>query len=293
MSALRIAALAALTLAALAACAPAQAEDDGLIHIVASTSVWGDIAATVGGDLVSVTSLIDSANQDPHSYEASAQDQLALSRADLVVENGGGYDPFVETLLEAAGSGAPVLVASVASGLADGANEHIWYDFGAVDEVAQAIAAALGDIDPAGVEQFQSNYESFAAELDTLESDAAALAAEHSGEGAAVTEPVPVYLLEAAGLVNETPTDFTEAIEEGGDVPPAALRQTLALFERGSVVVLGYNDQTASPETERVRAAAEAAGVPVVSFAETLPGGSHYVSWMRDNLAALATALRG
>ena len=96
--------LACCLLAGCAATPPA--EDDGTIRIVASTNVYGDLAMTIGGDLVSVTSIITSAAQDPHSYEASAQDQLALSRADLVIENGGGYDPFIDTLLDAAGSSA-------------------------------------------------------------------------------------------------------------------------------------------------------------------------------------------
>ncbi|MCU1439368.1 MAG: transporter substrate-binding protein [Rhodoglobus sp.] len=292
MSALRFAALAAtvLTAASLTACS-APAADDGLVHVVASTSVWGDIASTVGGDLVSVTSLIDGDTQDPHSFEASAQDQLALSRADLVIENGGGYDPFVDTLLGSAGTKSDVITAVEASGLQDGANEHIWYDFDAVDAVSAEIASRLGTIDPANAATYNANYTAFVAQLDGLQQDAAAIAADHTGEGAAVTEPVPVYLLEAAGLVNETPDAFTEAIEEGADVPPAALQQTLDLFTDGSVRVLGYNEQTASPETERVRTAAEGAGVPVVPFAETLPEGSDYVSWMTANLDALAQAL--
>jgi zinc/manganese transport system substrate-binding protein len=292
MPALRLAALAAtvLTAVSLTACS-APAADDGLVHIVASTSVWGDVASTVGGDLVSVTSLIDG-NQDPHSFEASAQDQLALSRSDLVIENGGGYDPFVDTLLEAAGAEPNVITAVVeASGIEDGANEHIWYDFNAVDAVSAQIAASLASIDPSNAATYNANYAAFATKLDDLGRGAAAIAADHAGAGAAVTEPVPVYLLEAAGLVNETPDAFTEAIEEGADVPPASLQQTLDLFSEGSVRVLGYNEQTASPETERVRAAAEQAGVAVVPFAETLPEGSDYISWMTANLDALAQAL--
>ena len=59
----------------------------------------------------------------------------------------------------------------------------------------------------------------------------------------------------------------------------------------GAVALVAYNEQTAGPETERVRAAAEAAGIPVVSFTETLPDGADYLSWMTDNLEAVASAL--
>ena len=113
---------AALALA-LSGCATSASEADaadGTIAVVASTNVYGDIAEQIGGDLVSVTSLIDSAAQDPHSYEASAQDQLALSKAALVIENGGGYDPFIDSLLSASENGDAVVVnAADASGLLD------------------------------------------------------------------------------------------------------------------------------------------------------------------------------
>ena len=99
-------------------------------------------------------------------------------------------------------------------------------------------------------------------------------------------------MLEAVGLKNLTPSDFTQAVEEGSDVPPLALDDTVALFTNGSVRVLAYNVQTASAETEQVRSAAEAAGIPVVPFTETLPEGADYISWMSDNLDALSAALQ-
>ncbi|QYG12489.1 metal ABC transporter solute-binding protein, Zn/Mn family [Microbacterium sp. PAMC22086] len=97
--ALALASVAALTLAGCST--PATGEgDDGTITVVASTNVYGDIAATIGGDRVDVQSIITSASQDPHSYEASARDRLTVQKADLVIENGGGYDAFIDTLLQ-------------------------------------------------------------------------------------------------------------------------------------------------------------------------------------------------
>ena len=97
--ALALASVAALTLAGCST--PAKGEgDDGTITVVASTNVYGDIAATIGGDRVDVQSIITSASQDPHSYEASARDRLTVQKADLVIENGGGYDAFIDTLLQ-------------------------------------------------------------------------------------------------------------------------------------------------------------------------------------------------
>ena len=128
----------------LAGCSATQ-PDDGMIHIVASTNVYGDIAQTIGGDGVQVTSIIDDPAQDPHQFEANGRVQLALSRADIVIVNGGGYDDFATTMLAASGNDdARVIDAVELSGYdasADGFNEHVWYDYPTVQTVAKAIAA--------------------------------------------------------------------------------------------------------------------------------------------------------
>src|SRR6185312_9471110 len=125
----------------------------------------------------------------------------------------------------------------------------------------------------------------FDSALGGLESEEAAIKASSAqGAGVAITEPVPLYLLLASGLVDKTPTAVSKAVEEGTDVPPAALEKTLALFSEHEVALLAYNEQTSGPETDQVIAAAKAAGIPVVGVRETLPEGKDYLSWMTDNL---------
>lgn len=280
---LALAAAAALVLAGCSTEPPAA--DDDTLSIVASTNVYGSIAEAVGGDLVRVTSLISSSAQDPHSFEASARDSLAISRADVVIENGGGYDPFVDRLLGDSTARVITLVE------ADGLNEHVWYDLPAMQDFAGELASVLGELDAANAATYAANAETFAGDLEVLVERAHRLASNLDGNGVAVTEPVPLYLLEEVGLVNLTPEAFTEAIEEGADVPPTALQATLDVIASGDVVLMAYNSQTASAETERVREAAEAAGIPVVDFTETLPDGQDYLSWMTANLDAIQSAL--
>jgi zinc/manganese transport system substrate-binding protein len=107
----------------------------------------------------------------------------------------------------------------------------------------------------------------------------------------AITEPVPLYLLEASGLKNATPAEFSEAIEEGGDVSPTVLQETLALFTGKKVQALVYNEQTSGPQTEKLKQAATDNGIPVVPVTETLPAGKDYIGWMAANLDALQNAL--
>ena len=276
-------ALLAIPALLLAGRASTPAVDDGRVHVVASTNVYGSIVEAIGGDLVSVTSLIDSGAQDPHSFEASAQNQLAVSKADLVIENGGGYDDFVDTLLDASSTTAIVINAAGVVNLPQGANEHLWYSFSDMQTVAASIADQLSSLDADNAETYAANLTDFSGQVSAL---ADQVAGTGEGRSAAITEPVPLYLLEQAGFENATPDEFSEAIEEGTDVPPAVLAETLDGI--GSVALLAYNSQTASPETEQLRAAAERAGVPVVEFTETLPDDEDYISWMTSNVAALA-----
>ncbi|WP_229727855.1 metal ABC transporter solute-binding protein, Zn/Mn family [Mycetocola zhadangensis] len=297
--------------------APADEETDtpAGLHVVASTNVYGSIAAIIGGENVDVTSIIESAAQDPHSYEASAQDQLAISKADVVIENGGGYDPFIDTLVEAAADKDVEMVnvvdlsgrAPVAADGADehdhehadgeehehieGLNEHVWYDLTTADTLASTLAHTFSHLDEDNAASYSENYTAFAEDIAELTASTEQLKANFDGTGVALTEPVPFYLLEASGLRNLTPADFSDAIEEGSDVSPASLRDTLNLFGTGEVALLAYNEQTSSPETEQVRSAADKHSVPVVSFAETLPDGEDYVSWMTENIAAITDAL--
>jgi zinc/manganese transport system substrate-binding protein len=266
------------------------------LSVVASTNVYGDVVKQIAGDKVAVTSIISDPDADPHSYEANSRTQLELSRADVVIENGGGYDDFVDTMLKAAkNSNAKVLNVVDISGKSAPAggelNEHVWYDFPTVEKLVTEVVSALSAKAPAEASAFASGAAAFTQKLKQMESTEASIKAADSGAGAAITEPVPLYMLEACGLVNKTPAEFSEAIEEGTDVSASVLAQTLDLFSEKKVALLAYNEQTSGPETEKVLAAAKAAGVAVVPVTETLPAGKDYVTWMTGNLTAIQTAL--
>ncbi|QNE36235.1 metal ABC transporter solute-binding protein, Zn/Mn family [Leifsonia shinshuensis] len=288
-------ALAAATVAALTGCSAGSSADDGKVRVVASTNVYGDIASTIAGSAVEVTSLMSDPAQDPHSFEASAQSQLAVSKADILIENGGGYDDFMDTLRTGSkNTKATVLnVVDISGKKAAGGdlNEHVWYDFPTVQKFTTALTDALSKADPAQKATFAKNAAAFSGKLAALQNREAELKSKYAGEGVAITEPVPLYLLEASGLVNKTPAKFSAAIEEGTDVSPLVLQQTLALFSGHQVKLLAYNEQTSGPETARVQAAAAAAGIPVVPVTETLPKGKDYVGWMNANIDAVGAAL--
>jgi zinc/manganese transport system substrate-binding protein len=326
--------LGAASVLALAGCAggtasPASSDSSGKVVVVASTDVYGSIAEAIGGDFVDVTSIITSASQDPHEYEASAQDQLTLKNAGLVIENGGGYDAFMESLIKASGTSAPVITAvefnhdypgaeshdeahadeatAVPSATAEehghdhaegdghdhieGFNEHVWYDPHTVEDLAKDLAEHLGELAPDHAADFSANADAFVSEIAGLEDSLGEIEAKDAGAKVFVTEPVPVYLMEAAGLDNATPNEFSESVEEGQDVPPATLLEALQLLDSGEVRVMIVNPQTGGAETTQVEDEAKAKGIPVIEFTETLPEGQTYISWMQSNITALSDAL--
>ena len=286
-----------LTAAALlvAGCgSPAPAEPAGL-SVVASTDVYGAVAAAVGGPDVPVTSLINSPDADPHEYESTPADAVTVGKATVVVYNGAGYDDFATKILAASGAKPATVEVAALSGkpLGPDVNEHFWYDLPTIVKVADAIAADLGTADPARAATFTANAKAFAAKVADLQTKVAAIKAKHAGAKVAITEPVPLYLVEAAGLVDATPEEFSEAVEKGSDPPAAVLTATLATFTGpDKVKVLLENAQTEGPTTTQAERAAQANGVPVVKVTETLPAGvTDYVTWMNQQIGALAAAL--
>jgi zinc/manganese transport system substrate-binding protein len=279
----------------LAGCSGAAEPDDGLIHVVASTNVYGDIAETIGGDRVSVTSIIDDPAQDPHQFEANGRVQLALSRADIVIVNGAGYDDFATQMLEASGNEDAVVITAVdESGLdatAEGFNEHVWFDYPTIEAVAGALLHALWDLDPDHREYYEGTTAGFLGDMSDLEEQAAALHRATDGLGVVITEPVPGYLLRTLGMTNLTPAEFSEAIEEDADVPPALLQRVLNLLGDGSAALVLYNAQTGGPQTDAVLDIASENDVPAIGVSETLPPGAHYAPWQGGYLDLIEQAI--
>jgi zinc/manganese transport system substrate-binding protein len=304
--------LALATSIALAGCSQATPEAEPTqepftgITIVASTNVWGDVAKSIGGDRVQVVSIIENFAQDPHSYEASARDQLAVNDADLIVANGGGYDPFMDSLAKAAGN-EDVLYAYLAEELEAGdedaaddghnhdhsdGNEHVWYDFHVVEDFASRLAGKLAALDPDYSTVYSDNLVVFQTEIEILEDRMAGVSGKYSGASFVASEPVANYLLIELGLKDLTPKSFSQAIEEELDVSPKDLLEIQNLLKAKAVDVFVVNPQTGSVQIDGLVELANQNGIAVVELSELLPAGSNYYEWMDLNIANLEAALR-
>jgi zinc/manganese transport system substrate-binding protein len=294
-------ATAALTAAALGlalgagACADAATVTaaPAAVHVVAAENFWGNITSQLGGRDVRVTSLITNPNADPHLFETDAADAATLAQAQVVVENGAGYDTWMNSLLSADG-GSPRIVnaANVLHIAGSDPNPHLWYDIPRVPTVAAGIAAALEHAAPRDSATFKANLATFDASLAPLDATLATMKARFHNVPVAYTERVPGYALAAADLHVVTPTGFARAIEDGTDPSPADTLAMQRLLDDHDINVLLYNVQTVTPVTTQIRALAQQHHIPIVGVSETMPAdAATYQQWQQSQLTALLHAL--
>jgi zinc/manganese transport system substrate-binding protein len=286
----------ALTAAALAGCGASAQARPGTLTVVAAENVWGDIAGQIGGAHVSVTSIISDPNADPHTYESNPRDAAAVTSAPLVIENGAGYDDFIDNLLSTSpNSNRDVLNIARTVGVAGtNPNPHLWYSPQYVTAAARGIEAHLVSRDPGHAADFQANLQTFLRAyqpyIDTLDT----IRSRYDNSPIAYTERVLGYLVEDAGLRLATPASFAQAIEDGNDPSPSDTAAMDAAISNRRVKVLLYNSQVTSPATQKVKDLAAAAGVPVVGVAETIPAAEPSMQkWQIDQAKAILAALGG
>ncbi|MFI5259859.1 MAG: metal ABC transporter solute-binding protein, Zn/Mn family [Candidatus Limnocylindrales bacterium] len=278
-----------------AGCSSSAPSSNGKINAVAGENFYGDLVSRVGGDLVSVTSILNDPNIDPHTYESSSQNAQQVADSTLVVENGLGYDTFLDHLMSASPrSDRQVVDVQTLLGLAVGVNPHVWYDPATMPKVARAVADALEQLAPASKSTVEANLKTYLDSFGPLTAKIAELKARYAGLPVAYTEPVPGYLVTALGWQSLTPEGFAKSIEDGTDPAPADVAAMQDLLTGHKVKVLLYNSQATSPVTESIKSLAGQSGVPVVGVSETIPkAGESFVDWQVAQLDAIDTALGG
>jgi zinc/manganese transport system substrate-binding protein len=280
-------------MAALLSACGSSTKARGKLDVVAAENVYGNIASQIGGPHVAVTSLLTSPNADPHLFEPGTSTGLAVADAKVVLQNGLGYDAFMTRLENSSPSKSRSVVTmeDVLGIHGKDANPHLWYDLPRLDRIAGAISGAFVRADPSHAAAYRRGLRRFERSLAPLRGEVAAIRTRFHGTPVAYTEPVPGYLVAAAGLRNLAPDSFTRPIEEGTEPSPSAVAAMSELVAQHRVRVLLYNAQAVSPITARLRAAAQKAGVPVVPVTETLPPHRNFQQWQLAQARALAAAL--
>ena len=264
------------------------------IVAVAAENEYANVIAQVGGKYVTADAIMSNPAADPHTYEASQAVAREVSQAQLVVQNGAGYDTFMHTIENAAPNpGRKTIVVQNLLGLPDSTpNPHLWYDPATMPKVATAVADDLAAIQPQHAAYFRANAQKFTVSLGALNAAVSAFKATHAGVPVATTEPVADYLLQALGARNLAPWAFQADIMNGSDPAPQTVAAEEELFTQHKVKALLYNQQVTDTLTQSLITLANANHIPVVGVYETMPvPGYGYQSWMVTEINDLTNAL--
>jgi zinc/manganese transport system substrate-binding protein len=265
---------------------------DNTIRIVAAEDFYGNIAQQLGGLHVSVTSILSDPNVDPHEYESSVQDGVAITNANIVIENGLEYDTWIDKLLSASPNPSRILITAgdVASNPLP-ENPHVWYGIDNISSIARAITNSLEKIDPANTADYENNIMAFNNSLIPINHEIAEIKADYAGTPVGLTETIYLYQTQPMGLSVLTPFNFEKAVAEGNDPSAQSVNITNAQVANKQIKVLIYNSQTVTPITSNLQTAAAQNNIPIVAVSETMPPSDTYQSWMTAELDSLQQAL--
>ncbi len=281
-----------LALAALAV-VPAAGAADGKIAVVAAENFYGDVARQIGGDRVTVASIMNNPDQDPHLFETTPGIVRQIAGARVAIVNGADYDPWMEKLLAAAPRpNRKVIVAAELLHKKAGDNPHLWYDPATMPAVAKAIAGALSTADAAHKKDYETRLAAFLGSLKPINDKIAVIRGKFAGAPVTASEPVFGLMAEALGLKMRNESFQLSVMN---DTEPSA--RDVAAFEQDlkdhKVRVLFYNKQASSTIVRHLVELARAAKIPVVGVTETAPPDLSYQDWMLSQLGDTEKALAG
>lgn len=285
----------------LAGCSSTDSADEDTIKVVASTSIWADVAQEVidsaqGQDVkIEVEPIVKGNGIDPHHFEPTAADIAKANEADVLIVGGGGYDswlyqavknqdeiihalpltdhgkldeePDVVTAAEAKviAKKEPSKVTNIEG------NEHVWYDAAAIEKVATEVADLVNEANPeakASADPLLERVEDIKKRVEKLPK-----------LNYAQTEPIADYIMKYTPALDVTPEGFRKATVSEGEPTAADLARFLEAIKEDKVDLLIYNPQTETDISSRIHKAAEERHIPIVEIGETPPEGTNFLDY--------------
>ena len=264
---------------------------DGKLSVVAAENFYGDVARQIGGDDVTVASVMSNPDQDPHLFETTPSTVRQIAAAQVVILNGTDYDPWMDKLLKASPkAGRAVIVVADLVGRKAGDNPHLWYDPGTMPAAAKALAEAFAKADTAHKDGYATRLKTFLASLKPIDDKIAAIRGKFAGTTVTASEPVFGYMANALGLKMRNES-FQLSIMN--DTEPSA--HDVAAFQddlKGHKVrVMFYNKQASNKAVQTLVDLAHSSKISVVGVTETTPPGMLYQEWMLTQLNETEKAL--
>jgi len=298
---LRLASIIIFAVAAAVGSARAQNASSGPLNVVATFSILGDFAKNVGGDRISVTTLVGP-NSDTHVYTPTPADAKKIADAKLVVVNGLGLEGWLPRLVKSSGSKAVTVVAT--KGIAtrkieDGhshdpadADPHAWQSVPNAKIYVSNIRDALIAADPAGAETYKTNAAAYLAKLDALDRDIREAAAKIPPERRSVisTHDAFGYFAAAYGIKFIAPQGVSTESEPSARDIAAIISQI-----RKQKIPAVFLENVSDPRLMRRIAAETGANIGGTLYSDSLTDekgpAPTYIDMVRHNIKALTSAL--
>lgn len=251
------------------------------INVTTSLNFYGEVAKDVLGNHGSVTSIINSSNVDPHDFEPKSSDAKNVSKANVMVSNGLGYDSWAENLTSNNKAIKNINVGKLI-GKNSGDNPHIWYNIDTMKKLAYELANQFGKLQPQNKKVFEQNAKNYVSKLKPVENKINNIKQNKINKPVAVSEPVFDYSLEKLGysIANK---NFEEAIEKGNDPAPADIRQLQNDIKYHKLAFFVVNKQVNSKIVTNLANLAKENNVPMIYVTETKPDNiNSYIKWMES-----------
>ena len=254
------------------------------ISIVTTTNVYSDIAKNIVGKYGTATAIIGKSSVDPHDFDPTTADAKKLTKANIIVANGLGYDSWMNKLAKSVNK-KPVLVGEDLMRLKNGDNPHIWYNLNMPTKYVDYLVKRLSKLDKKHAAYFKANGKKYLAKVDKIKK--LVKTDKSNKKPVFVSEPVFDYALKEAGY-KIGDKEFEEAIENGTDPSPKMINKMNTDIKEKKIAFFVNNTQASSSTVKSFVKLAKKNGVPVLNVRETIPNHTTYLTWMKENYQNLA-----
>lgn len=269
---------------AMSACSDSTGPTGGRPQVVTPIYPLAYVAERIGGDLIEVTDLTP-AGVEPHDVELTPQQVVTLARADLTLFIGGGFQPSVEEALGSVQGQVLDALEVVGPDLIEG-DPHLWLDPTLLAEVGDAVANALGDVDPEHEEAFTRSASELRAELEELNTSYSRLLGNCERTEMVTAHDAFGYLAKRYGLEPLAIAGVDPASE-----PSAGRLAEISQLAKTRGVTTIFTESLVSPRVAETVAAEAGVKTAVLDPLESEPAGRDYIGAMEENLEVLSEAL--
>ena len=250
------------------------------VDIVTSTNIYANIAKNVVGKHGEVQAIIKNGDTDPHDFEPTTNSAKEVANANIVISNGLGYDDWMTKLADS----NDIHITKVGEELMrlrQGDNPHIWYNLDMPKKYVNYIVKRSSKIDPKHASYFRKNGQTYLNKIQSIKQLAAKIDAKHA-KLVYVSEPVFDYALERCHFKIGNPA-FEEAVENETDPSAQVVHNMQESIKHKKISFFVNNVQASSSTVNGMVKLANQNQIPVLKVRETMPNGTNYYHWMKNN----------